>query len=216
MQISDTQRDLALMENLFGEGASMVAAPARTQMASHSANTSRPRFRQVSSWAGDAAKRMMAHASRVSLVLGGVSHELRWKSILSALPDCDVFHLTLGEHRFQIEVEQIDRLLRVPAEWWENSPGALRAGLLADFIRDSISVSEVSVIHLGTSRHMDDAVMPCELAFCLVSHAPGMPNEYRGRLRFETSPAAVALVGAWERCTPIGQRRVPDIALPVS
>ena len=216
MPTVDNQRDMALMENLFADPGTMVTAPSRTMVGASSGKALRPRFRHLAALAGDAVKRMLGHAARTSIRLGGEAFALRGVSGLSSMPEADVFQLRVGDHFFNLELDRVSHLLKVPADWWENTPGALRADLLADLLRESAFGSDLSVSHLGTGRQTDISDMPCELAFCLAAENGSSAAEYRGRLGFRTSAAAAFLVAAWERLPSIGTRRLPDFSVPAS
>lgn len=212
----DNQRDMALMENLFAEPGAMVTAPGRTMVGASSGMALRPRFRHLTLLAADAVKRMLSHASRTSIRLGSEVFVLRGVSGLSPMPEADVFQLRVGDHSFSLELDRVFQLLEVPADWWENTPGALRADLLADLLRESAFGGDLSVSYLGSNRRAEVSEMSCELGFCLVAENASSAQEHPGRLGFKTSAAAALLVAAWERLPSIGARRLPDFSLPAS
>ena len=219
---ADNQRDLALMENLFSSSdadtQTIEAAPSPTPLGSSPDRPRRPQLRRLSALVGDAIKRISAHSQSVLLHLGGIKIALRTTSGVFPMPEVDVFHLRFGQHVFQLEVEQLFELLQVPAQWWNEIPGSLRADLLADlmgsFSADVSTKQRLQVTYVGVSGRLGPAELPCELAFAL--KRDGERTEYRARLKFQTAADVAQLSSFWEQLPATGILRLPNFSLPAS
>ena len=149
MAAGEGHRNQALMDNLFADEPAAAAQQGRTRAGAAAGNRNRPAFRPVSALACDATKKLFAHSLRVVFPFCGSEFTARPLAHLVPLPELDGFNIRIGEHDFQLEVERLWELLEVPLEWWENTPGALRADLFADALRERVVDQVVRVSYGG-------------------------------------------------------------------
>lgn len=209
----ESERDEALMENMFSTPESKMTTPGKTLVSRHAGRGPAPRLRTVAPLGADSAKRILAHANAVYFECLTVSGTVRPAAGVVSKPENDVFQLRIQNEYLQFEIERLSELLEVPAEWWVNCPGGLRASLLQDFLAVLLPGGAVQVEHIGFARETAGLQLPAEVAFSLARESH--KTKCYGCIRFQSPAAADLLVGAWQQLSPASEPTIPPFLIPV-